>query len=637
MGKLTGNAVTLDGETIKVTFEGEDVTDGTLAHIVSINTQMDGGGEYSPLKQTTASISCLVDGAELMRLCVSEQPVSVLIENVEQGSILFKGYVVPNSYNQALSGINDTITIECIDCLGYAKYTPYERGETFSVMTLNMLFTNIAKVLGFDEFRIPNDAGLVGYDGSNNARYDLLAVSDNMFYKSINPEDIDGELLYEPVAMTYDEVLRMVAESLRLTWMQVGSILYLVDDVKIAASAGSVVYRRPNSFPFNAGSEHDIVEGSFAAPAVCNVSSLPRYSRVAINHAEGDERNIQPSLFDREHLRPAGDEPFMREVSADERVAILQMASLTYDEQDSSLIAYKRYPAAEEMPRSYDDSWDVVLRFLHVGTAVLSAARLRTTFRGAVAPTSGRGIKVNIALRANKPTDEDWPWGGDELESAVMLHLRISATNKDITRYYCAYNGQWQSEAFDNPIYFRKRGDEYVFGAELSHAAAGNVIPLGEYGGVIDVELRTANTASWWEAAHIYRFEVVEAKVDSFAADNPSPTSKTEAKGQWRFNEVQEVTPPIDNYYYNTERAFGNVIGGVNYKDIIIGGDSMIDRVWKQANFGDRLMWEMALRDEANAITALDAFTCTQLWSGRKVVAGYARDIINNSITLTLI
>lgn len=634
MGRLTGQTMSLHGQVIDVTFTADEFQDGALPPIVSISTQMDGGAEYSPMKMTTASIGFLVDGVELMRLLAIDAPVAVTI--ADSNKVLFQGWVVPNSYNQTVTGINDIVVIECVDGLGYAKYVNYERGDSFSVMTLAELFARAISRLGIAEVRIAQDVLVLSYNGDRSAQYDLLRVSDNIFYKGVNPEEIDGNLIYEPIAMTYEEVLRMIAESLRLTWVQVGDILYLVDEVKIADSTTVAVYRNSDGDDYEDGVMRNISEDSFSSSS-CNVSTKPKCSRVVINHAEGDERYIQPSLFNREHLRPAENEPFIRQVSTDERVAILQMASLTYDEQDSSLIAYKRYPATEEMPRSYDDSWDVALRFLHVGTAVLSVARLRTTFRGAVAPTLGRGIKVNIALRTSKPSDGDWPWDGDELESAVMLHLRISATNKGITRYYCAYNGQWQSEAFDNPIYFRKRGDEYVFGAELSQAAAGNVIPLDEHGGMIDVELRTANTASWWEVAHIYRFEVVEAKVDSFAADNPSPTSKTEAKGQWQFNEVQEVTLPIDNYYYNTERAFGDIAGGVGCKRILVAGESLLDQAWKRARLGDRLMWEMALRDEANAITALDAFTCVQLWSGRKVVAGYTRDVLNNTITLTLI
>lgn len=635
MGKLTGNAVTLDGETIKVTFEGEGVADGTLAHIVSINTQMDGGGEYSPLKRTTASITCLVDGAELMRLCVSEEPVAVLIENIEQESVLFKGYVVPNSYNQDLSGINDALTIECVDCLGWSKYVNYERGETFSVMTLAEVFAKIATALGIGSVRIANNAGLEGYDGSTSARYDLLRLSDNAFYSSINPEDIDGELLYDPVAMTYEAVLTMIAESLRLTWVQVGDTLYLIDDVGIATSQGSVTYRMQNGFPVNAGDEHDIDEESFAA-TTCNVSSLPRYSRVVINHEGGEGRAIQPDLFERAHLRQVSDDITVREVDDDERVAITPLTSMTYDNQGSALVAYKRYQKEEGAPKAYNQDWDVCMRVLHVGTEIVSAARCRLTFRGAVAPTAGRGIKVDIALRATK-TGDAFFWEGEELESTVMMKLRVSSTSKGITRYYNSYNGTWETTQYDNPIYFRKRGDEYVFGAELSHAASGNVIELDNRGGVVDVELLTPNTTTWWKAVNIYRFNVVEAVVDSWAADYPAPSAKIEARGQWKLNKVQEAALPIDNYFYMSDKAFGNNIDGAKYKTILVGGEHLIDRVWSQANMGDRLMWEIPLRDEANAITPLDAFTCAPLWDGRKIVTGYIKDIINNQVTLTLV
>lgn len=641
MGKLIGDAVTLDGDTIRVTFEGEGVTDGTLAHIVSINTQMDGGGEYSPLKQTTASMSCLVDGAELMRLCVSEQPVSALIENVAQGSILFKGYVVPNSYNQALSGINDTITIECVDCLGYAKYAPYERGETFSVMTLATLFDNIAVALGIDEFRIPNDAGLVGYDGSSNARYDLLTVSDNMFYRSINPEDIDGELLYEPVAMTYDEVLRMIAESLRLTWIQIGSIFYLVDDVKIAASTGTVVYRRPNGFPFNAGSEHSIVEESFAASASCNVSSLPRYSRVAINHTEGSGRAIQPTLFEHEYLLQNGE---VDEKRLESEIVLSQtLTSRIYEVMnDAILVGYKKYEPKVFLQReTFNESWDTCLRILPRNSdEELPVIRCRKPFCGAIVSKAGYGFKVDIDIEISATDAEKWPHNTEEFSSfnAFSLELKSTTTNGS-ARYYNAATLKWQDEQIYNRLYFTENDFYYyvdsVFGLkwrnEISTAWG------GDGGGTLEVTLLINGSKTNCKAVYLKKFDVVESTYHRWLQEYPNPVSRQESKGVWASGKVQEVTLPIDNYYYMSDKAFGNLIADNIYKDIIIGGDSMIDRVWKQANFGDRLMWEMALRDEANAITALDAFTCAQLWSGRKVVAGYTRDVLDNTITLTLI
>lgn len=657
MDSLIGNAVTLDGDTIRVTFEGEFAVRGTLAHIVSINTQMDGGGEYSPLKQTTASISCLVDGAELMRLCVSEQPVSVLVENVEQGIILFKGYVVPNSYNQALSGINDTITIECVDCLGYAKYVNYERGETFSVMTLATLFDNIAVALGIDEVRIPNDAGLVDITGNSTARYDLLTVSDNMFYKSINPEDIDGELLYEPVAMTYAEVLRMIAESLRLTWVQVGSILYLADDVNIATSPDRVMYRRPNGFALYVGSEHNIVEESFAT-TICNVSSLPRYSRVVINHAEGNGRAIQPALFEYSHLRRAG-EVYTEDVTDSEgevttRAIYQGLASMTYDvilDNHAMVVGYKTYDAEETVSReAYNESWETCLRLTPdpENPVAIPVARCKKQYCGAIVPNAGRGIRVDLEIDVSLTDAKWWPHNvHDFADGRVFGDLRLevkSITSDGTARYFNAYSAKWQAEQHSNIIYFID-GSTYVFSGSAGTIDAmimsGNVIPSvwnGSGEGTIEVTLLArGGKNTGWKAVYIKRFDVVEAEFRTWSREYPNPTSKVQSRGQWKLNEVQEVTLPIDNYYYMSDKAFGNLIADNIYKDIIIGGDSMIDRVWKQANLGDRLMWEMALRDEANAITALDAFTCAQLWSGRKVVAGYARDIINNSITLTLI
>lgn len=657
MGKLTGNAVTLDGETIKVTFESESVADGTLAHIVSINTQMDGGGEYSPLKITTASISCLVDGAELMRLCVNEQPVTVIIENVDQESILFKGYLVPNTYNQALSGINDTITIECVDGLGYAKYVNYERGETFNVMTLAEVFASAATALNIGAVRIANDVSLEGYDVSTTARYDLLRLSDNAFYNSVNPEDIDGELLYEPVAMTWQEVLVMIAESLRLTWVQVGGTMYLIDDINIAASQGSVTYRMQNGFPVNAGDEHDIDEESFAT-TLCNVSSLPRYSRVVINHAEGGARSIQPALFEYEHLQQDG-EVRKEEVTDDngevtERVICQALVSRTYSvlsDNHAMIVGFKKFDA--EVPTSnetYNDSWETCVRITpdpETPTAI-PVVSCRRQYCGAVTPTAGRGFRIDIEQEISLTDDRWWPHNTHDFADGRVFgdfRLEIKSTNAaGEVRYFQAYDATWRDTRHENIIYFVDESTYYFAQSSSTITAAvmsSNVIPVvwsGNGDGVIEVTLlaRGGKNAGW-RSAYIKKFDIVEAEFRTWANEYPNPTSKKEARGQWKLNEVQEVTLPIDNYYYMTDKAFGNVIDGVQYKQILVAGEKLIDRVWSQANHGDRLMWEMALRDEANAITALDAFTCAQLWSGRKVVAGYARDIINNSITLTLI
>lgn len=643
MGKLIGDAVTLDGDTIRVIFEGEDVTDGTLAHIVSINTQMDGGGEYSPLKQTTASISCLVDGAELMRLCVSEKPVSVLIENVEQLSILFKGYVVPNSYNQALSGINDTITIECVDCLGWAKYVNYERGETFSVMTLATLFSNIAAALGINDVRFPDDAGLVDAEGNSTARYDLLTVSDNMFYKSINPEDIDGELLFEPVAMTCDEVLRMIAESLRLTWVQVGRVFYLIDEVKIVDSTDIALYRNSEGdiFDYGNGVVRSISEESFAASASCNVSSLPRYSRVAINHTEGSGRAIQPALFEHGYLLQNGE---VDEKRLESEIVLSQtLTSRIYEVMnDAILVGYKKYEPKIFLQReTFNESWDTCLRILPGNSdEELPVIRCSKPFCGAIVSKAGYGFKVEIEFEISATDTEKWPHNTEDfsLFSAFSLELKSTKTNGS-ARYYNAATFKWQDEQICNRLYFADNNLYYyvdsIFGLKWR-----NEVPTswgGDGGGTIEATLFINGSKTDCKAVYVKKFDVVESVYQRWLREYPNPSSRQETKGMWTSGKMQEVTLPIDNYYYMSDKAFGNFIADNIYKDIIIGGDSMIDRVWKQANLGDRLMWEITLRDEANAITALDAFTCAQLWSGRKVVAGYTRDVLNNTITLTLI
>lgn len=628
---MTGNAVTLDGETIKVTFESESVADGTLAHIVSINTQMDGGGEYSPLKITTASVSCLVDGAELMRLCVSEQPVSVIIENVEQESILFKGYVVPNSYNQALSGINDTITIECVDGLGYAKYVPYTRIKTnnnvfpptveeteFQVRTLAQIFAAAIEVLNLSTYRIPNAASLSG-DGGTTVRYDLLTISENAMFTGVDPVEDGKGLSYGPVAKSWHDVLKMIAESLRLTWVQIGDTLWLIDDIKIARE-DIVYYRQPNLFTVAAGNEYDIDEESFAA-TTCNVSSLPTYAQVVMTHTQRDSLRVSPELLMTEYVEPLGEAEYIK--VGDGYIALQEVTSLVYDTPGVKIYAYKAYDERSERP-TYDDTWELFLRSVFAENQdkeYVEMFRVKELYRGAVATTDGLKLKINLEVGG-----ERWPWEDAALEADLLLSLRISVTRNGATKYYDASSrSAWSGTMVDNDITLNKDGEwKFTAGGRRD----GSVL-LDSGGGTISVVL-VSKEVSWRQDVWLRAFDV------EVVADKQHIQDK-EYRGEWAYLKSLDVSLLIDNYYRLSDINWGNIIDGIYYKDILIDGEKLIDRVWSQVNHGDRLMWEMALRDEANAITPLDAFTCAQLWSGRKVVAGYTRDIINNQIIVTLV
>lgn len=616
MGKLTGNAVTLDGEIIKVTFEGEGVADGILAHIVSINTQMDGGGEYSPLKITTASVSCLVDGAELMRLCVNEQPVSVIIENVDQESILFKGYVVPNSYNQALSGINDTITIECVDCLGWAKYMLYHTNEGFAVVTLSEVFRRASIELGFAEVRIANDVKLKAVGGALSANYDQLSLSENAFLHEIYPQYVGNSTIsYGPVAMTWEEVLSMIAESLRLTWVQVGGIAYLADEVRIADDVRAAYYRNELGFAGADGVEHEVVESDFAATD-CNVSTLPHWQQVVLSHEQRDVVKVLPELFCKEYMTPTGDEIEYKEIE-DGYVARRKVYTPIYDTSNSYLYAYKKYEDPNNRPK-YDGSWEFYQRIgpIYDGLPeVFTVLRARVAYRGAVAPVVGNRMRVKLTIGQGEPwNDEKFQYEEDS------LYLRLSATRDGVKKYYNAQTKSWQIDQVDNKLIFTTDGEQYRF-----ERVIGNDIVIGE-GGTIDAEIVVKNSAwSYFIFIKDFSVEVVLSPIEEL--------KKKEYKGVWSLKRTQEVSLPMDI----ATGGFGNLISNKWYTEIVVGGMSVLDRVWAQANLGDRLMWEMALRDEANGITALDAFTCAQLWNGRKVVAGYTRDVLDNTITLTLI
>ena len=615
MGSLIGNAVTLCGDKVQVVFMADEFEDGALPPIVSINMQMDGGsGEYVPLKATTASVGFLVDDLQVLKICSLDYPVAVSIDNHATNKTLFRGYIVPNSYNQQLTGVNDEVTVECVDCLGWAKYVTYRKSASSAVVTLKDVFARACTELGIAEVRIANHVGLRAVGGYELANYELLTLSENTFLHDIYPYyDGSGNLEYGPVERTWEEVLKMIAESLRLTWVQVGGVVYLVDEVEIAATPA--YYRNYRGFASEEGVAHEIVEGDFASSA-CNVSTLPRCSQVVLVHEQREAEKVLPELFYRGGMTPTGDS-IEYLTTEDGYVARRKVYTPIYDTTNTYLYAYKKYDDPDNRP-IYDDSWEFYQRIGPIYNGLpeeYTILQARALYRGAVAPTVESRIRLNISIGKGEPWNkEDFKYEED------ILYLRLSATREGVKRYYNAQTKSWNDELVDNRLIFDISGENYHFDRVI-----GNEIVVGE-GGTIDAEIIVKNDA-WSYFLHIKDFSI------EVVAPPLEKRKKNELKGTWELRRTQEVTLPIDI----ATGGWGNLIDDRWYTEIIVGGKSVVDRVWAQANLGDRLMFQAPLRDEANALSPLDAFTCAQLWSGRKVVDGYTRDVLENTITLTLI
>ena len=228
MGIKSMRFLNMEGDTIVVSFSGDNVAQGELIPAESpVILQMDGGGgEYKAVKYTTASISIVCDGLQHLDLYTAEPlAVKVLAYNDTTDTTLFSGYVSPNTFNQTITGVNDTLTIECVDCLGIAKFVPYRRSiseEGFRLITLSELLLSMGTSLNVNKILLSDFISIKSGDEQRETSiYQALELSESYFFSSSTlPQTLpDGNSSFDPLAVTIYDILSAVAESFRATWV----------------------------------------------------------------------------------------------------------------------------------------------------------------------------------------------------------------------------------------------------------------------------------------------------------------------------------------------------------------------------------------------------------------------------------
>ena len=304
---------TLDGDRIKVTFTGDAVSEGTLIPGEDpVRIQMDGGGrDYEAVKYATATITCITDGLQLQDLFTDSINVRISVVNETTGKTLFLGAVSPNTFAQTLTGYNDELAIECVDMLGAAKFVPYAKlngdNAAFSAMTIAEAMLHIASMLGLQRVWFADSVSVQPRHGEySTTSYEKLTIAEQYFYENTTPElvhkDSGTEVTYAPLAMSCYDALSMLAESLYMTFAQVGEDLYLHDYMPLRAD-GQVVYKEILSTGLGADrltvSATELTEESFDAGAT-QISVLPRYSLFSVEHKTAEEVNLLPDAFKHE-------------------------------------------------------------------------------------------------------------------------------------------------------------------------------------------------------------------------------------------------------------------------------------------------------------------------------------------------
>ena len=677
MGELIGNAVTLSGDEIKVVFSKNGDWPQELAmRLTSITLQMDGDEGYSPSRMTTASIGCLTDGVALLR-SINNSDVSVAITNVTRKKILFKGFVVPNSLSQSVSGINDVVTIECVDSIGYANYVRYRRVEDdnelvpagFQAMTLRAAVERIASMIGSPNIALPRSVVISNpATGESTDKFEELVISEEYMYSQNTPSpnitDFAGWLSYMPYAMTCREALDMIAESFRMTWVQHGDMLYLYDNICVTRYDNLAT-----GFAEAPRNAVEIAEDDFDSTS-CNVSTCARHSFVRVHHDRVDKISLIPDIYDRNYLAAGvnelqfsdGDQDGSRVVATilDSAACSIQFnplaSSYVYShfvgwfDQSGRRLSSGTFFYDNNVAWGDSNTWNVAVKLVDVaqessgpnGSEQLLA--IKKHFLLSSQATAGLSIYFDIDFVASaKSTPEvGWLWPKNEENIACYLTAMLKVGGQ----YYNIRTNKFQDDASLFYISIYSDGSYILCSSNASpmHDRVG--IPLTR-DGEVEVIIRSRNALNLgWKIGFLRKFDVHLKENVAQQAVRPS----TEEYGTYMPGKDIDVTPPIDLYYKLAPKRFGTVIDGVDYRatngSIELGYKqeptasspiSLAKRIWLQYNFGDRMRWEIPLRDEANAITPLDAFTCAPLWDGRKIVTGYIKDIINNQVTLTLV
>lgn len=682
MGQKTMKFSTLDGDVIEVAFTGSAVQDGEItpaAHPVVL--QMDGAADkYEPAKPTTASVTCMVDGLQLLDI-YTRDGVAVTITNSTTGSILFKGYVTPNTLDQQLAGINDSVTIECVDCLGWGMYTLYEKVNgtfgSFKTLTLAEACLHIASLIGISDVRLGCHISIQSRSGySSTEHYEKMTLSESYFFSSQTPEVINDGVDYRPLAMNCYEALEMIAESLRSAWVQVGDILYLVDDIS-AHDSGAAMFKRLESagagIPVQTGRALALSADVLDGPA--KISTVPKYSLFSVKNTVEEEVELLPDIFATKLNTPYGEMYELKKDTDTYELAtklrnplvdpysepggtILFSSMLAHrvikrpDEAKESLSEYWKYSAYDEEWTNYlwiqDDSDDIV-RLASIKSAFMPAPALRQVW----------GLRLSIEVGFSG-SYSGWP----DPVSGGTCYLGIQLLQGG--RYYNEVTNRWQETEHTIVLKFSS-GSEWRSSFTFKNDEAvrtdidpTDVLALSLYDGGGGIELRIISLEDeGWVIAWIKALQLSLVVFPGIRMlDFVEPISGQVYSGNWEKDMVYEtVELPIQLEPTLASKSWGTLIDGVEYcqgepteeneigttryaaefRFTSMGGKyTMLERVERLANIGDGYSLQLPVQDSGNNLSPLCTVTAP-LWSGYKVIVAYEKDIERNTANITVV
>jgi hypothetical protein len=128
MGTRTGRFTSIEGREYLVEFTGDSVKSAEIVLGVPpvVISMAPGEHKFCGFKSTTAVINLLTDKPLYDLYTEAADGVRVTVKDVADNKVEFDGYVVPFSFEQPRSGMNDAVTINAVDMLTARKSYTYE-------------------------------------------------------------------------------------------------------------------------------------------------------------------------------------------------------------------------------------------------------------------------------------------------------------------------------------------------------------------------------------------------------------------------------------------------------------------------------------------------------------------------------
>ena len=684
MGRKYGHFCNMEGGTITVSFNGAGVSSGAI-DVVNVVLQMDGGGgQLPPVQYTTASITVVSDGWSLIDLAAL-YPRDIEVEVTGgAGEVLFVGYVTPNTFNQPCDGINDELTIECVDWLGIAQYVPYRRtGDEFRTLTIaeavNGIMSQVSDGLGFACYMADNVLIRAG-DGKSTRNYTGLQLAESYFYDAPTEPTVmpDGSLNIDHNALSCYDALAMIADTFLATWRQQGRDIYMIDVLALSENGEAVVSKIAE-----AGAEastdiarmYSITEESFAASG-SNVSILPRCDEVVISRAKA-ATPVLVNAFKKEHnaLRGARLKELSVTNSGDPNKVDVKLAQLLTsrvfdlnygsrpnpDISTAEMVGYctKTVPMGGWVPENLetlttygDDGWETALRLYTPAGTAAAPARLKRSFVIPTVPGAHYSLRFKCSVAVTDRVDIYSPTELRTDISGALLFVQLECDGK----YYDADVNKWTSVPMANPVYATPADAEWKDVVSCWNLTPVGVLAASTASGPLVITIGSSNTAptATDRAVYVKNFEV-ELTQDYYA-------DLTEARF-WRpeviyrgersvMSKTDEVEQPLSYGFPTGAKPLSTEIDGVDYARMIgdatgetsyvdtsmffVGNEGnydFADRLLRLKNIGDGREVQFTLRDDHNATSVVTAYTAA-LWSKYKFAAGFIKDFANSSITV---